>query len=93
MAHGLPAATAGERIADQVESDAFFIFTNGPDEAEVLDDWRKVDELIAARNWHVTMLACNFRQSWTARRGFSRAAGIMCAPSWTAAAHRPALPT
>ncbi|MDP1632584.1 MAG: SDR family NAD(P)-dependent oxidoreductase [Caulobacter sp.] len=37
MAHGLPAAVAGERIADQVESDEFFIFTNGSDEAEVLD--------------------------------------------------------
>ncbi|MDO8297815.1 MAG: SDR family NAD(P)-dependent oxidoreductase [Caulobacter sp.] len=37
MAHGLPAATAGERIADQVETDEFFIFTNGPDEAEVLE--------------------------------------------------------
>jgi cell division protein FtsQ len=36
-------------------------------EAEVLDVWRRVDELIAARNWHVTMVACNFRQSWTAR--------------------------
>jgi len=41
MAHGLPAATAGERIADQVESDAFFIFTNGPDEAEVLGDYTR----------------------------------------------------
>ncbi len=39
MAHGLPAATAGERIADQVEADDFFIFTNGPDEAEVLGDF------------------------------------------------------
>ncbi|MDP1737541.1 MAG: SDR family NAD(P)-dependent oxidoreductase [Caulobacter sp.] len=37
MAHGLPAAAAGERIADQVERDDFFIFTNGPDEAEVLE--------------------------------------------------------
>ena len=40
MAHGLPAETAGERIADQVESDAFFIFTNGPDEAEVIDTYQ-----------------------------------------------------
>ncbi len=39
MAHGLPAATAGERIADQVETDDFFIFTNGPHEAEVLGDY------------------------------------------------------
>lgn len=46
MAHGLPAATAGERIADQVESDAFFIFTNGPHEAEVLGDY--VSEATAA---------------------------------------------
>ena len=30
---------AGERIADQVESDEFFIFTNGPHEAEVLGDY------------------------------------------------------
>lgn len=36
-------------------------------EAEVLGVWRKVDELIAAHNWRVTMLACNFRQSWSAR--------------------------
>ena len=40
MAHGLPAAIAGDRIADQVESDAFFIFTNGPDEAEVIDTYQ-----------------------------------------------------
>jgi len=40
-AQGLPAETAGERIADQVESDAFFIFTNGPDEAEVLDSFTR----------------------------------------------------
>ena len=46
MAHGLPAETAGERIADQVESDSFFIFTNGPDEAEVLGDY--VGEATAA---------------------------------------------
>lgn len=46
MAHGLPAATAGERIADQVESDEFFIFTNGPHEAEVLGDY--VSEATAA---------------------------------------------
>jgi hypothetical protein len=46
MAHGLPAATAGERIAEQVESDEFFIFTNGPDEAEVLETY--VDEATAA---------------------------------------------
>lgn len=46
MAHGLAAATAGERIADQVESDAFFIFTNGPHEAEVLGDY--VSEATAA---------------------------------------------
>lgn len=40
-AQGLPAEVAGERIVDQVESDAFFIFTNGPDEAEVLDDFTR----------------------------------------------------
>lgn len=46
MAHGLAAATAGERIADQVETDDFFIFTNGPHEAEVLGDY--VSEATAA---------------------------------------------
>lgn len=40
MAHGLPAATAGERIAEQVEADDFFIFTNGPDEAEVIESYQ-----------------------------------------------------
>ncbi len=39
MAHGLPAEVAGERIVEQVEDDQFFIFTNGPDEAEVLETY------------------------------------------------------
>jgi NAD(P)-dependent dehydrogenase (short-subunit alcohol dehydrogenase family) len=37
MSHGLSPQTAGERIVEQVEDDQFFIFTNGPDEAEVLE--------------------------------------------------------
>jgi len=48
-AGGLPAETAGERIADQVEADSFFIFTNGPDEAEVLSDFtREAGEAMSA---------------------------------------------
>lgn len=37
MAHGLSPEVAGERIVEQVEDGQFFIFTNGPDEAEVLE--------------------------------------------------------
>ncbi len=39
MAAGLSAETAGERIADQIETDEFFIFTNGPEESEVADGY------------------------------------------------------
>lgn len=33
----------------------------------VLDVWRKLNELLRERQWRVTMLSCNFRQSWSAR--------------------------
>lgn len=36
-------------------------------EGRVLDVWRKMNELLRSRQWRVTMLSCNFRQSWTAR--------------------------
>ena len=39
-AKGISWETAGERIADQVEEDRFFIFTNGPDETEVATDYQ-----------------------------------------------------
>jgi NADP-dependent 3-hydroxy acid dehydrogenase YdfG len=45
-AKGIPWQTAGERIADQVEDDQFFIFTNGPDETEVATDYQT--EIMAA---------------------------------------------
>ena len=38
-ARGLSWQVAGQRIVDQVEAGSFFIFTNGPDEAEVLEDF------------------------------------------------------
>lgn len=40
MSRSLPFATAGERIVEQVEDDAFFIFTNGPNEAEVIETYQ-----------------------------------------------------
>lgn len=40
MANNLPFTAAGERIVEQVEADAFFIFTNGPNEAEVIDGYQ-----------------------------------------------------
>ena len=40
MSRSLPFATAGERIVEQVEADAFFIFTNGPNEAEVIETYQ-----------------------------------------------------
>lgn len=46
MAKGLSPEVAGERIVEQVEDGQFFIFTNGPDEAEVLDSF--VTEATAA---------------------------------------------
>ncbi|HSZ74345.1 MAG TPA: SDR family NAD(P)-dependent oxidoreductase, partial [Rhizomicrobium sp.] len=46
MRVGLPADVAGERIADQIETDRFFIFTNGPDESEVSDAY--IEEVQAA---------------------------------------------
>ncbi len=46
MKAGLPANVAGERIADQIEADSFFIFTNGPEESEVSDTY--VEEVQAA---------------------------------------------
>jgi NAD(P)-dependent dehydrogenase (short-subunit alcohol dehydrogenase family) len=45
-AKGIGWETAGERIADQVEADQFFIFTNGPDETEVATDYQT--EIMAA---------------------------------------------
>jgi cell division protein FtsQ len=36
-------------------------------ETAVLDVWRKLNELVRTRKWLVTMLSCNFRESWTAR--------------------------
>ncbi|HEV2650706.1 MAG TPA: SDR family NAD(P)-dependent oxidoreductase [Rhizomicrobium sp.] len=49
MAGGLPAGIAGERIADQIASDAFFIFTNGPEESEVADGYaREITAALAA---------------------------------------------
>lgn len=49
MSRNLPFATAGERIVDQVEAGAFFIFTNGPNEAEVIDRYQsEVTAAIAA---------------------------------------------
>jgi NAD(P)-dependent dehydrogenase (short-subunit alcohol dehydrogenase family) len=43
---GISSERAGERIAEQVEADAFFIFTNGPDETEVATDYQT--EIMAA---------------------------------------------
>lgn len=40
MANNLPFEAAGERIVQQVETDDFFIFTNGPNEAEVIDTYQ-----------------------------------------------------
>lgn len=37
MSRNLSGAAAGERIVEQVEADDFFIFTNGPNEAAVLE--------------------------------------------------------
>ncbi len=37
MSRNLPGAAAGERIVEQVVADDFFIFTNGPNEAAVLE--------------------------------------------------------
>jgi len=37
MSQHLPAAAAGERIVEQLRDGAFFIFTNGPNEAAVLE--------------------------------------------------------
>ncbi|MFZ5670795.1 MAG: SDR family NAD(P)-dependent oxidoreductase [Pseudomonadota bacterium] len=49
VARNLPADIAGERIVDQVKSDAFFIFTNGPNEAEVIETYQaEVTAAIAA---------------------------------------------
>jgi NAD(P)-dependent dehydrogenase (short-subunit alcohol dehydrogenase family) len=45
-AKGIASEVAGERIADQVEDDSFFIFTNGPDETEVASDYAA--EVLAA---------------------------------------------
>ncbi len=49
MSQHLPAAAAGERIVAQLQDGAFFIFTNGPNEAAVIDRYqREVTTAIAA---------------------------------------------
>jgi short-subunit dehydrogenase len=49
MAGGLSAVIAGQRIADQIETDEFFIFTNGPEESEVAEGYaREVTAALAA---------------------------------------------
>ena len=49
MARNLPFEVAGARIVEQVEDDAFYIFTNGPNEAEVIDRYQsEVTAAIAA---------------------------------------------
>lgn len=48
-------------------SDLPRLYGRAGQEADVLDVWRKMNELLRPRNWRVTMLSSNFRQSWTAR--------------------------
>jgi NAD(P)-dependent dehydrogenase (short-subunit alcohol dehydrogenase family) len=49
MSQHLPAAAAGERIVEQLQDGAFFIFTNGPNEAAVIDRYQtEVTAAIAA---------------------------------------------
>lgn len=49
MSKNLPFETAGERIVEQLEAGAFFIFTNGPNEAAVIDRYQsEVTAAIAA---------------------------------------------
>jgi NAD(P)-dependent dehydrogenase (short-subunit alcohol dehydrogenase family) len=40
MSRNLSAAAAGERIVEQLQDGAFFIFTNGPNEAAVIDRYQ-----------------------------------------------------
>jgi NAD(P)-dependent dehydrogenase (short-subunit alcohol dehydrogenase family) len=49
MSQHLPSTAAGERIVEQLEDGAFFIFTNGPNEAAVIDRYQgEVTTAIAA---------------------------------------------
>jgi len=40
MSRHLPATAAGERIVEQLQAGSFFIFTNGPNEAAVIDRYQ-----------------------------------------------------
>ena len=49
MSQHLPSMAAGERIVEQLQDGAFFIFTNGPNEAAVIDRYQtEVTAAIAA---------------------------------------------